>query len=46
LVDDDVEAKDLKAHLVLEIVRLARAVQVVHVGLRNTHRLDNDIVHL
>ena len=46
MVNNYVETKYLKAHLVLEIVGLAGAVQVVHVRLRDTHRLNYDILHL
>ena len=46
MVNNYVETKYLEAHLVLEIVGLAGAVQVVHVRLRDAHRLNDDILHL
>ena len=46
LVQHDVEAQELKTNLVHQVVGLARAVQVVHVRLRNAHRFDYDVVDL
>jgi hypothetical protein len=45
LVNDNVKAQQLKAHLILEVVWLARAVQVMHVGLCDAHSFYNNVLH-
>ena len=43
LVEEDVEAEDLEAHRVLDVVRLARPVRVRQLGLHRADRLDDGL---
>lgn len=45
LVKHDVEAKDLEAQLVLEIVGLAGAVNLPECGLSRNHGLDDEFIN-
>lgn len=46
LVNHHVEAEDLETDLVVQVVRLATAVQMVDVWLRNAHRLHYNVLNL
>ena len=46
VINHDVESQDLKAHAILNVVRLARTVQMVNVRLRQAERLDYDLIDL
>ena len=46
MVNHDVETEDLETKTVFDIVRLARAEQVIHMRLSQTHRLDYDLIDL
>ena len=46
MIKHDVEAENLEALTVLNVVWLARAEQMMHMRLRQTHRLHNDLIDL
>lgn len=43
LVNQNVESKNLEAHTVIEALRLARPVQMIHLWLASNDGLDNHI---
>jgi len=46
LVDQDVEAKDLEAHVVVDVAGLAHSVMMIQIWLDRYQRLHKDVAHL
>ena len=46
MVEHDIEAQYLKAKAVLNVIWLARAIQVVHVRLGQAHSLHDDLINV
>ena len=46
MINDDIEAQNLKTHGIIKIIRLTALVQVGQVRLPNSHSLDHNILNL